>query len=586
MLCTVLLGSVLSFARLIRGWGTFCGQIRVSFSFNFHVGGDDVDDEIDEEEDEEEEEEEEEEEDEEEEADEFDDDDGTDLFSCTRKYIEAAKARALKMSLSSGCYPEFKGIEGPYLRVNPDSTNPSEFLRMLWPDCLCDLLVEETNRYARSNGRRNWEDVNRDEIWTFLALVLLLSLHRLPRIRNLWSKNGYLGIREAQKHMSINRFLEILRNLHVVNNTDLSPGDGYVRKFKPVLDVLSQTFYRYYSPCQEVSVDEAMVKYKGRVGGKVHMPKKPIRVGFKIWCLCCSCCGYLCTFQMYEGRPTDPVTKKKVSEKGMVLRVVTELLAPYEGLNHVVYCDNFFSSGGLVKALADKEIYLAGTIQQRANGFPQALKETPLSSGEYAVQSDGDISYYAFKDRKVVSFVSNAFPDSMDQVVRFQPRGRGLGRQHVPPPLPAYNQFMGGVDRFNHLRKSYGYDRKNRRYWLRPFFQFFDYAINNAYILYRHNCVIFGLKPMESFDFRLSLVGLLAKDTRCRKRPFPCMGDAARQGGCRLKRLADISMSRGKCHFCIINKRRPVGFTSFGCSYCKVRLCKVDCFAEYHRTFE
>ena len=121
-----------------------------------------------------------------------------------------------------------------------------------------------------------------------------------------------MGIREAQKHTSINRFLEILRNLHVVNNADLSPGDGYV---KPVLDVLSQTFYRYYiyspAPCQEVSV-EAMVKYKGRVGGKVHMPKKPIRVGFKIWCLCCS---YLCTFQMYEGRPTDPVTKKKVSEK-------------------------------------------------------------------------------------------------------------------------------------------------------------------------------------------------------------------------------------------------------------------------------
>ena len=30
VLCNVLLGSVLSFARLIRGWGTFCGQIGVS----------------------------------------------------------------------------------------------------------------------------------------------------------------------------------------------------------------------------------------------------------------------------------------------------------------------------------------------------------------------------------------------------------------------------------------------------------------------------------------------------------------------------------------------------------------------------
>ena len=30
VLCNVLLGSALSFARLIRGWGTFCGQIGVS----------------------------------------------------------------------------------------------------------------------------------------------------------------------------------------------------------------------------------------------------------------------------------------------------------------------------------------------------------------------------------------------------------------------------------------------------------------------------------------------------------------------------------------------------------------------------
>ena len=30
VLCNVLLCSALSFARLIRGWGTFCGQVVVS----------------------------------------------------------------------------------------------------------------------------------------------------------------------------------------------------------------------------------------------------------------------------------------------------------------------------------------------------------------------------------------------------------------------------------------------------------------------------------------------------------------------------------------------------------------------------
>ena len=93
------------------------------------------------------------------------------------------------------------------------------------------------------------------------------------------------------------------------------------------------------------------MKYKGHIKGKVRMPKKPIKMGFKIWCCCCSCCGYLCTFQVYEGKPTDPSTGKQVPEKGMVKRVVMELVSPFFGLNHVLYLDNFFTSGPLVSEL-------------------------------------------------------------------------------------------------------------------------------------------------------------------------------------------------------------------------------------------
>ena len=49
-------------------------------------------------------------------------------------------------------------------------------------------------------------------------------------------------------------------------------------------------------------------------------------MGFKIWCCCCSCCGYLCTFQVYEGKPTDSSTGKQVPEKGKAKRVVLEII--------------------------------------------------------------------------------------------------------------------------------------------------------------------------------------------------------------------------------------------------------------------
>ena len=67
------------------------------------------------------------------------------------------------------------------------------------------------------------------------------------------------------------------------------------------------------------------------------------------------------------------------------------------------------------------------------------------------------------------------------KVVRPQPGGV-LRAQSVPPLLPAYNKFMGGVDRTDQFRKSYGFDRNSRCSWIHLFFQLFDYAFNNAYL--------------------------------------------------------------------------------------------------------
>lgn len=494
--------------------------------------------------------------------------------------------KALNLSLNSGRYPEYLGFEGPYQPNDPNSMDPLDYLQLLWPASLVDLIVEETNRYARSKKRAKWVDVCRDEMWTFLGVILAMGIHRLPRINNYWNRDSLLGIPEIQRHMSLSRFWAIWSNLHVVDNSKVSPSDGLNGKLRPVLDVLSDTFFMNYSPGQEMSVDEAMIKYKGHVKrGKVHMPKKPIKVGFKIWCSSCSCCGYLCAFQVYEGQPIDSSTGEKVPEKGMTMRVVQDLLSPFSDLNHVVYMDNFFTSGPLVDALAEMGIYTAGTIQQRACGFPSGLKDVKLPVGSYVAQSVGKTCYYTFRDRKLVSFVTNAFPETMDsKVARVPPKGNVLKYQSVPPVLPAYNKYMGAVDRLSQVRRTYGFDRKSKRYWIRAFMQFFDYAVNNACILYKHDCKRCQVKPMELLTFRLKLQRLLLRDTRCRRPSHQSTEDnACCMSVCHLKPVSDIGLARGRCHHCVQINREKIGYTSFGCSNCKVRLCKTTCFAEYHR---
>ena len=122
----------------------------------------------------------------------------------------------------------------------------------------------------------------------------------------------------------------------------------------------------------------------------------------------------MCNFQLYE------VTGKKVSEKGLVKRVVKDLVEPFDGSNNVLYCDNYYSSGPLVEELARKKTYFAGTIRKNAKGFRESLTSVKLQKGTYVVETVGDLCY-VFHDRKVVRLVTIVFPEHMDRLTSSSP---------------------------------------------------------------------------------------------------------------------------------------------------------------------
>ena len=46
----------------------------------------------------------------------------------------------------------------------------------------------------------------------------------------------------------------------------------------------------------------------------------------------------------------------------------------------------------------------------------------------------------------------------------------------------------------------------------------------------------------------------------------------------------DVQLKHGRCHLCVWEKeRRDQKYTVYACSVCKVRLCKIDCFARFHQ---
>ena len=47
------------------------------------------------------------------------------------------------------------------------------------------------------------------------------------------------------------------------------------------------------------------------------------------------------------------------------------------------------------------------------------------------------------------------------------------------------------------------------------------------------------------------------------------------KGSCHLVRSIGVDLKKGRCCQCVLKNRNPVKFTSFACSFCKVRLCKI-----------
>ena len=137
-----------------------------------------------------------------------------------------------------------------------------------------------------------------------------------------WRRDPLLRYHPIAGRITRDRFREISRYLHFVDNSTLqprgTPGHDRLGKVRPVITHLSQKFAERYNPHKELAVNEAMIKFQGRSSLKQYLPLKPIKRGIKVWVLADSHNGYFCKFSVYTG-------KDGVAEKGLGARVVKSL---------------------------------------------------------------------------------------------------------------------------------------------------------------------------------------------------------------------------------------------------------------------
>lgn len=482
---------------------------------------------------------------------------------------------------------DFQQLTGPSSEVPPDIRNPVDFFLLLFGDAI-RLVTEQTNLYAPQE-KRNFIPTTEQEMKTFIAVNLLMGVKKSPSFRDYWSSRPELRDDFIASKMGVNRFDSLLTSLHCNDNAKMpkkgDPGFDKLYKIRPYIELLKKIFQKYYRPSKEVSIDESMVKFKGRIGFKQYMPMKPVKRGFKIW-VCADKEGYVSNFEIYTGKQTDK------PETDLGKRVVLDMTKGLEGSGHHVYFDNYFTTTDLLLSLQENQIYACGTVRANRKNLPTGLKtdkEMDRGDFDWAVYR-GKVSCIKWKDKRTIQLLSTIHSPIDQTKVNKREKDGSMTEVNCPKAVIDYRRCMGGVDEADMMQSYYAIDRKSRKWYHRLFWHFLDTSVVNSYVIFKRKTKSATSLKIFRCEIILSLIGASvsrgssgrqssAEKLVSRFKPYVPIDQRRYQA----KHLPVHETSR-RCAQCSTSKQPHR--TRWSCIQCKVGLCLLaekNCFLTYHK---
>ena len=472
--------------------------------------------------------------------------------------------------------PEIKAIV-------PEGSKADFFFGLLFSISFVDLIVVETNRYARQNLANNadrlakWVDTTVKEIKAFLGLAIMMGINSLPQLAMYWSEN--IGNAGVQSVMTKNRFEKLCQYLHF-NDTTKEPKCGepnYDRLFKicPVLNDVLDKAKNTYEPSKNISVDEGMIAFKGRLAFCQYMPAKPTKYsldgcGFEQWI-----CGEF-FYLLGEG-------KQRAMNSRSWIRCCDGNGRAFSQRASSCFLRQFFTSSKLFDDLLKENMYACGTVRTNRKEMPaSASTKEKLKPGEKVVAQRGQLVYTKWHDKKDVSFLSmNVSPREPSRLVPRRVKGQDITIEK-PRVADVYTEHMGGVDRADQLRSFYHTGWQSRKWYCYIFWLLFNLSVCNAHVLES----FYNKKKRPLIDFKIELGTLLINGFLQRKRKRRSVGPVNAEVPADQHISVHVQGRKRKCTQCIkAGNRTAKGYkveTRFECSLCKVALFPATCHSEFH----
>ena len=245
-----------------------------------------------------------------------------------------------------------------------------------------------------------------------------------------------------------------------------------------------------------------MVPYFGRHSCKQFIRGKPIRFGYKLWCLNTNT-GYLMQFEPYQVANTTPT----LPGLGMGDSVVDLLSELDMSLKYHVYFDHLFTPLKLMDFLSKKGVEATGTI--RANRVEkchvadlQQLSKLPHGSYDYRLDTANNIEVVRWHDNSIVTIASNHFgTEPVVKAKRWSSAEKKVIDVDQPRVIQAYNKGMGGVDRMDQNVSKYRISMRSKKWWWPTVAHLLDVTVQNAWLLYR-KCPSSTVRPLSLLEFR------------------------------------------------------------------------------------
>ncbi|KAL7644212.1 UNVERIFIED_CONTAM: hypothetical protein RMT77_005038 [Armadillidium vulgare] len=392
-----------------------------------------------------------------------------------------------------------------------------EIFYEIFPDSIFELMVKSTNAYAKKflsdkkdnikkSSRYNaWYDVTIQEMRQFLGLYILMGIIHKPTTNSYWATDKYLSTPTFPSVMKRDRFCNILTFLHFEDASktiDFSnERERRLRELNPLMHILDEAIGKKYYPSQNLSLDESLLLWKGRLIFRQYIKSKRSRFGIKIFKLVDSN-GVTVKTNVYTGKMEEENGFSKTET------IVVKMMKDFLEKNHHLYTDNFYTTPKLYRYLKEHKTSATGTVRNNRQGMPKDFRTLKIEKGQRSGYETKDLLALLYSDKRNVYMLSNSHENGVIEVTRRSKAGRI--RENIPLCIKDYNKNMGFVDKTDQVLHYYTMARKTMECYKKLGMHLIQVRILDALGIYNMD----RKKKTDYFNFSLNIIKDLTSQIR------------------------------------------------------------------------